>query len=86
LLPVVLSIDAEPDGRALELDSAKTSGLERVFDLVATLRDHLSECTGQPVHFTWVLRMDPQIEHAYASVDWFATTFAARWDELRASR
>jgi hypothetical protein len=82
LLPVAFGIDAEPDERALGLDSAKASGLERVFDVVATLRDHLSECTGQPVHLTWVLRMDPMVERACVSVDWVA----ARWDELRASR
>jgi len=31
--------------------------------------------TGSPVHFSWFLRMDPQITHTYGSPDWVVTRY-----------
>jgi hypothetical protein len=84
-LPVVVSIDVEPDGRAIDTsDPGAWDGFNRMLALTPTLRERLAAATGQPVAFTWNLRMDPQIELAWGSARWPAEHFGTELAALEA--
>lgn len=75
-IPVLLCIDIEPDERKLDPTAQPDwLGFEKSYDYFNQLRDSLVEATGSPVHFSWFLRMDPQITHVYGSPDWVVTRY-----------
>src|SRR6185436_12401483 len=49
----------------------------RSYEYFSELRPRLESATGSPVHFSWFLRMDPQITHVHGSADWVAHRY--RW-------
>ena len=62
-LPVVLCIDAEPDYRFLSVaEPPRWRGQEFSVDWLRRLRERLERVTRSPVHFSWYLRLDPQME------------------------
>ncbi|MEO7117938.1 MAG: hypothetical protein ABIZ34_03085 [Candidatus Limnocylindrales bacterium] len=85
-IPVVLAIDAEPDDAEIERHTSEPWwGFERCVEIVDRLRPRLAQATGAPVHVTWALRMDEQIELAYGSIAWVTEHYAALLDRLRAT-
>lgn len=79
-LPIVVSIDVEPDGRAIDPRSpGGWDGFNELLRVMPALRERVSAATGAPAAFTWCLRMDPQIEAGWGSATWVAEAYA---DEL----
>jgi hypothetical protein len=72
-IPVVLCIDVEPDPRDVPVPCHDPwRGFEAVHDLIESLRDRIARATGAPAHFSWMLRMDPQVQLAYGHAGWVA--------------
>ena len=58
----MLAIDVEPDDPEFAPGlRAPWAGFEACVDLFGQIRERLAAATGTPVHFTWFLRMDPQV-------------------------
>lgn len=80
---VALAIDMEPDPRLVyDHDSDHWRGIERTLSVADGLRERLESLTGSPVNFTWMLRMDPQIAHAYGTSTFIGHRFERQWKEL----
>lgn len=80
-LPIVLSIDVEPDDRTVR-HPVDWRGFEESFELFQGLRKQLEARTGNPVHFSWFVRMDPQIETVYGDCSWAARRYRALFDMI----
>jgi hypothetical protein len=89
-LPLLFCFDVEPDERQIDLNArAPWRGFEATFDFFSQLRPRLKQTTGNPVHFNWFLRMDPQVERGYGSATWIVDNYRpliakleSRGDEL----
>jgi hypothetical protein len=82
-IPVIICIDVEPDQREIASGVAKDwEGFEETFKFFSNLRPHLEEATGATVRFSWFLRMDPQIEHAYGLSWWVARRYGEIFEQL----
>lgn len=69
--PLLICLDVEPEYREVALDdSVAWDGVTESVELFQSLRPQFQKATGGPVHFSWFVRMDPQIERAYGSADW----------------
>ena len=67
-VPVVFCVDIEPDLHTFDPeDPCPWRGIELLIERVPTLRDALEHATGQPPHFSWTVRSDPQVALAYGS-------------------
>jgi len=76
--PMLVGFDVEPDGLNIPRhEMRRWTGFERSLELVTPLRDRLEKITSMPVHFSWYLRMDPQITDVYGSTTWVAETYGA---------
>lgn len=85
-IPVLFSIDVEPDPRAsVSGPDEPWGGFERMVEWVHGIRPRLAEATGRRVRFNWFLRMDEQIKVAYGDAAWVATRYADLLDELRSA-
>jgi hypothetical protein len=85
-LPVCLSIDVEPDLRLVDrgkIDEPWT-GLERLAGEMPGIRERLARHTSRPAHFTWYLRMDPQIAEAWGSAAWVIDRYGGFLGSMRA--
>ncbi|MCM2316246.1 MAG: hypothetical protein NDJ92_13950 [Thermoanaerobaculia bacterium] len=82
-LPVVLIIDVEPDERTIR-QPADWRGFEESVELFQGLRRQLESRTGTPVHFSWFVRMDPQIESVYGDCSWAAGRNRELFDAIEA--
>ncbi|MGB8275353.1 MAG: hypothetical protein WCF16_08825 [Alphaproteobacteria bacterium] len=77
-IPVLLSIDIEPDPREPGLGApAPLRGTERLFQLLDGVRGALARTCAAPPVFSWYVRADPQIEHVYGDRSWLMRTFAS---------
>jgi hypothetical protein len=89
-IPIVICIDVEPDLRAIDPNvAADWIGFEKTFEFFGALRPRLEAVTGSAAHFSWFVRMDPQIAHTYRDPAWpigrYRRIFdhvAARGDEI----
>lgn len=85
-IPIVICIDVEPDERAIERNVAKDwEGFETTFEFYEKLRPRLEDATDFPVHFSWFLRMDPQIADTYGSPNWAVTRYRKMFERLEAT-
>ncbi len=83
-IPVILNIDVEPDEFSVDrADPKPWTGFEFCYEYFKELRSRFEEVTGHPVHFNWMIRMDPQIEIAYGSAAWAADRYADILAEYR---
>jgi hypothetical protein len=70
-LPVLIVIDVEPNEIYVEPNRGLAwTGFERALEVFGRFREE------NGAHFTWVYRMDPQIELGYGSASWPATHYA----------
>ena len=84
-IPVILCIDIEPDAQVVARDlRAPWRGYELVHDFLTRLRPQLAAATGSPAHFSWFLRMDPQVEEVYGAADWAVSHYAEHLEDARA--
>ena len=75
-IPILICIDVEPDDREIDPDVRHDwKGFEKSYEFFTQLRPRLKAVTGSPVHFSWFLRMDPQIEHTYGSPTYVVTRY-----------
>jgi hypothetical protein len=80
---VVLAFDLEPVPRLpVQSDGSHWDGFRASVVLVRRLREGLSRTQSVVPSFTWLVRMDPQIERVYGHFGWIAERFAADLDEL----
>lgn len=84
-IPVILSIDAEPDPRLwVREEKLPWKGFEETYEFFSRLRPRLASVTGSDVNFSWFFRMDPQVADCYGSPSWAARHYAREIDDLRA--
>jgi hypothetical protein len=84
VIPVVVCIDVEPDERAPAGDRRRPwVGYQQLQRRLANLRPLLPGL-GAPAHFSWFLRMDPQIDAIYGTPAWGAVMYRAQIDEALA--
>src|SRR2546425_4997123 len=75
-IPIIICIDVEPDEREIDSTAAiDWAGFERVFEFFSVFRSRLEKETQAPAHFSWFMRMDPQIEHTYGLSWWVAERY-----------
>lgn len=60
-------------------------GFEATVAWARELRGRLTDLTGEPAHFSWFLRMDPQVARVHGSPTWVAETYGRELAELRAA-
>ena len=85
-IPVILCVDVEPDPREVDSSCADAwAGFEKLLPAVERLRHTLSAVTGTPAHFTWALRMDPQVAETWGNAGWLADAYNQDWTALTAA-
>jgi len=81
-----MCIDVEPDKRAIDSNVREDwKGFEKTYEFFCRLRSRLEAATRSSVHFTWFLRMDPQIGHTYGSAAWAVTRYSRIINEIQAA-
>ena len=85
-IPVVLTIDAEPDHPWPALDQRDPwLGFEAWLGYASELREHLERATGRPASFTLALRMDEQIARVYGEPTWAADNYGPQLSKVTAA-
>lgn len=85
-IPVLVMIDAEPDGFFIRrTDAAPWAGFERAVEVMTDARVMLARRTGRDPHFTWRVRADPQVAETYGSAAWAFERHRAAFEALRAA-
>jgi len=81
---MLFCIDVEPDYTHTADDrSPACEGFGVLADRLNSMRSELADVTGHPVHFTWLVRMDPQILAIYGSATHLLDRDEARFAALR---
>ena len=83
-IPAIWRIDVEPDEFQPAVGAKPWLGLEATCELVDRLRVSLRQRSGQPVHPTWLLRLDPDVGRCFGRTDFVVHEHRARFDEIRA--
>jgi hypothetical protein len=82
-IPVVFCVDIEPDPREVDRASAESwAGFEKLMLSVGRIRETFEAATGRPAHFTWSLRMDPQVAEVWGTPAWAAEAYERELAEL----
>lgn len=81
-LPILLCFDVEPDDKLVE-GEAGWAGMGPLVALLTRYRPKFEVVTGRPCHFSWFLRMDPQVRELQGREDWVAGAFARELRTLR---
>src|SRR5947207_1423032 len=69
--PLIINLDIEPDTRQTDrINQPPWYGFEVLYRFMSQLRPRLKKAMRSPVHFSWGLRLDPQIELTHGSADW----------------
>jgi len=72
-----LLIDVEPDGRFVDPTvPVPWHGFEATIAALPQLRDRIARATGRPVHFSWFVRADPQVEVIHGDFGWAFERYA----------
>jgi len=78
LCPIILCLDVEPDDGSIGHGRpAAWRGFEVISELFLTVRPQLASVTGAPVHYSWMLRMDPQVAENHGTADWLVHHYEA---------
>jgi len=86
-IPVLVLIDAEPDGFFIRrTENGPWYGFERAVEVMADLRAVLSRHTGRDAHFIWLLRADQQIAETYGAPGWALAHYRRAWETLLAAQ
>ena len=85
-LPVCISIDVEPDLRLVDRgkQDERWRGFERLAREMPWIRERQARQTSRPAHFTWYLRMDPQIAETWGSAAWLIERYGDALGSMRA--
>jgi hypothetical protein len=82
-IPTVLRIDVEPDENQVTPESRSWAGFVAMADAVDRLRPQVEDRSGFPLHPTWFLRLDPDIEHHFGRADFVLECHGGIIDRLR---
>jgi glycosyltransferase involved in cell wall biosynthesis len=86
-IPIIFCIDVEPDGFFIDRGRPMPwAGYESTYAFLHQIRPHLSLHTGAPVHYSWFLRMDPQIAETYGTAHWVVDTYPKFVDDMLVNR
>jgi hypothetical protein len=82
-IPVILCVDVEPDPRLINHAAPEPwVGYEITQRYLRELRPRIEAVTGAPAHYSWFLRIDPQIE-PYGSGTWIVDRYPDHMDEIQ---
>ncbi len=82
-IPIIFCIDVEPDARLVPReDPPPWTGYEESFTFLNGLRNEIQETTGVPVHYTWLYRLDPQVELCHGTAEWPITHYESFFQTL----
>ena len=82
-IPVIFCVDVEPDPRLVNHDAPEPwVGYEITQRYLRELRPRIEAVTGAPVHYSWFLRIDAQIE-PYGSATWVVDRYGAHMEEIQ---
>ncbi len=82
----MLCIDVEPDDFFVSRQRPNPwEGYALTHAYVRTLRQELQQATGQAVHFSWFIRMDPQIALSQGSATWAVDHYQPFFREVLAA-
>ncbi len=85
-ISVITCIDVEPDERLIAPNLQRDwSGFDITFEFFSHLRKRLEDATGSPVHFSWFLRMDPQIEYTYGTATWVVRRYSSLVERIKSA-
>lgn len=77
-IPILINIDVEPDERSINPNEKKDwEGFMACYALFSRFRTQLEAKTRSPVHFSWFIKMDPQIAQTYGSGSWAVDRYAS---------
>jgi hypothetical protein len=85
-IPTVLRIDVEPDEFQPEVGQKPWRGFVSMTTLTEELRERLASRSGHTPHFTWFLRLDPDIERCFGRVDFVVHRHNDLFDRLVAHK
>lgn len=82
-IPVIFCIDVEPDDSQINRTvKAPWVGYEEMFEYAQRLRESLKVSCGQSANFSWLFRLDPQVEETYGDGKWPLTHYDAILEAL----
>ncbi len=82
-IPVILCVDVEPDPRSVNRDTPEPLvGYELTQSYLRNLRPRIEAVTGSPVHYSWFLRIDAQME-PYGNATWIMDRYGAHLEEIQ---
>jgi hypothetical protein len=81
-IPAIWRIDIEPDDFQPGSGLPPWTGFIAMADLVERLRRPLADRSGVPVHPTWFLRLDPDIERCYGRADFVVNHYRTEINRL----
>src|SRR5260370_40805269 len=82
-IPVLFCVDIEPDEREVQWAATDPwTGFEKLVLSAPGIREALESATGRPAHFTWLLRMDPQVAEVWGEPGWAAHTYQRELAQL----
>ncbi len=85
-IPVIFNIDVEPDEFLVDRRNPRPwSGFEFAHNYLKIFRAKFEDATGKPVHFNWLLRMDPQVAISYGCSTWAAERYGLQFSEYLAA-
>jgi len=83
-IPVVFCVDIEPDEFFVDRANPKPwVGFEFCRGFLEGFRTRFEKATGQPVHFNWFVRLDPQVAIAYGNAAWAVERYAPFFEACR---
>jgi hypothetical protein len=85
-IPVLICIDVEPDEFFVSRRNPQPwRGYELTHAYISSLRSALQELTGDAVHVSWFIRMDPQVALAHGRAAWAVEHYGALFDDAIAA-
>lgn len=85
VIPVLVTVDCEPDEREPRDGTAAWAGFERVHALLSAWRPRLAAATGRPARYGWYWRADPQIAAAFGDAAWGLVRYRAVLEQATAA-
>jgi hypothetical protein len=83
-IPVIFCVDVEPDPRLVNREVPEPwVGYEVTQRYLRGLRPRIEAATGAPVHYSWFLRIDPQVAEPYGSATWIVDRYGAHMEEIQ---
>lgn len=83
-IPVLLCFDIEPYEKYASVGES-WNGFPQTVDLLSCFRARLENASGAAVHFSWFVRMDPQVATLHGNASWPVKKYLHQFNALRAA-